>query len=172
MSCDQPVKETQTELDFPYEPTYPADNWKIGSQESVLLVQNLHKAIVSGDIDTAYSYMSEDVTVWHGDGSTTNNLQEFKDMYDESLRAGIFSNYSVTVNIPVISESGEEWVLVWDRTDAGEDTFDYMEAFRVQDGKVVAMNQFSKPVLDDDSDEDHDGDDNDGKDHHDGDDND
>ncbi len=47
-----------------------------------------------------------------------------------------------------------------------------MEAFRIEDGKIIAMNQFSKPVLDDDSDEDHDGDDNDGEDHHDGDDND
>ena len=42
----------------------------------------------------------------------------------------------------------------------------------IEDGKIIAMNQFSKPVLDDDSDEDHDGDDNDGEDHHDGDDND
>jgi len=28
-----------------------------------------------------------------------------------------------------------------------------MEAFRVQDGKVVAMNQFSKPVMDTDDDD-------------------
>ena len=46
MSCEQPVKEGQTELDFPYEPTYQKE-WKIGSQENVLLVQNLLKSFIT-----------------------------------------------------------------------------------------------------------------------------
>ena len=171
MSCEQPVKEAQAELDFPYEPTYQKE-WKIGSQENVLLVQNLLKSFIDGDIDKGYSYMSDDIEFWHQDGSVTNNLDEFKEIYDEALRSGAFTNHSIGVNIPVVSEDGHEWVLLWDIADAGGQTTRYQEAFRIEDGKIVQVNQFSKPVLDDDSDEDHDGDDNDGEDHHDGDDND
>ena len=54
MSCEQPVKETQAELDFPYEPTYQKE-WKIGSQENILLVQNLHKAIIDVEVDKAFN---------------------------------------------------------------------------------------------------------------------
>ena len=97
MSCEQPVKEAQAELDFPYEPTYQKE-WKIGSQENVLLVQNLLKSFIDGDIDKGYSYMSDDIEFWHQDGSVTNNLDEFKEIYDEALRSGAFTNHSIGVN--------------------------------------------------------------------------
>ena len=153
MSCDQPVKEKPAELDFPYEPTYQKE-WKIGSQENILLVQNLHKAIIDVEVEKAYSYMSEDVVVWHGDGSTTEGLDEFKEMYDEALRSGAFTDYSIGVNISVVSEEGHEWVLLWDTASAGGQATNYMEAFRIEDGKIIAMNQFSKPVMDSDDDDD------------------
>lgn len=153
MSCDQLVKETQAELDFPYEPTYQKE-WKIGSQENVLIVQNLLKSFIDGDIDEGYSYMSEDIEFWHQDGSVTTNLDEFKEIYDEALRSGAFTNHSIGVNIPVVSEDGYEWVLLWDIADAGGQTTRYQEAFRIEDGKIVQVNQFSKPVLSDKDDDD------------------
>ena len=41
-ACSEMEKSSQ---DFPFEPTYQKE-WKIGNQENVLLVQNLHKAMV------------------------------------------------------------------------------------------------------------------------------
>ena len=134
------------ELDFPFEPTYQKE-WKIGKQENVLLIQNLHKAIIDVEIDKAYSYMSNDIIVYHGDGSTTEGIEEFKAVYDEALRAGAFTNYSVGVNISVVSEEGHEWVLIWDSAESNGSTMFYMESFRIEDGKITVMNQFSKPEL-------------------------
>ena len=94
--------------------------------------------------------MSEDVVVWHGDGSATEGLDEFKEMYDEALRSGAFTDYSIGVNISVVSEEGHEWVLLWDTASAGGQTTRYQEAFRIEDGKIVQVNQFSKPVMDTD----------------------
>ena len=41
ISCENTNKqEPQTQLDFPFEPSYQKD-WKMGNQENVLLIQNL-----------------------------------------------------------------------------------------------------------------------------------
>ena len=124
------------------------------------------------EVDPIWAKKTLTNVVFQGGMSPKILLQNDKEIYDEALRSGAFTNHSIGVNIPVVSEDGYEWVLLWDIADAGGQTTRYQEAFRIEDGKIVQVNQFSKPVLDDDSDEDHDGDDNDGEDHHDGDDND
>ncbi|MDB9793676.1 nuclear transport factor 2 family protein [Flavobacteriaceae bacterium] len=142
-ACSKMEKSSQ---DFPFEPTYQKE-WKIGNQENVLLVQNLHKAIMDIEIDKAYGYMSDDIIVYHGDGSTTEGIEEFKTIYDEAFRSGVFSEYSVGVNISVVSEEGHEWVLIWDSAGSNGVTTNYMESFRIENGKITVMNQFSKPEL-------------------------
>ena len=96
--------------------------------------------------------MSDDIVVYHGDGSTTEGIEEFKSLYDEAFRSGVFSEYSVGANISVVSEEGHEWVLLWDTASMdgvnGEETHDYMESIRIENGKIIAMNQFTKPVKD------------------------
>lgn len=61
-------------------------------------------------------------------------------------------DYSVGVNISVVSEEGHEWVLLWDTASMdgvnGEETHDYMESIRIENGKIIAMNQFTKAVKD------------------------
>ena len=49
-------------------------------------------------------------------------------------------------------------MLLWDIADAGGQTTRYQEAFRIEDGKIVQINQFSKPVMDTDDDDDSDND--------------
>lgn len=145
VSCNQAVDTPTSEVDFPYEPTYQK-HWKIGSEENTLLVQNFHKAIMDGNVDEAYKHMSDSIVIWHGDGSTTENLSAFKEKYDEILRSGVFQDYSVGVNISVVSEDGHEWVLVWDTAKVAGEDIRYQEAFRIEEGKIIALNQFSKVI--------------------------
>ena len=145
VSCNQGVDTISSEINFPYEPTYQK-HWEIGSDQNTLLVQNFHKAIMDGEIDEVYKHMSDSIVVWHGDGSTTDNLSAFKEKYDDLLRSGIFEDYSVGVNISVVSEEGHEWVLVWDAAKTAGEDIRYQEAFRIKEGKIIAINQFSKAI--------------------------
>jgi hypothetical protein len=151
-ACNQTFEnKNEADLKFPYEPTYQKE-WKTGSQENILIVQNLHKDIMDGNFKKAYSHFSEDVTVWHGDGTTTEGLADFKKLYDPVFKSANIRDYSVGVNISVVSEEGHEWVLLWDTASMdgvnGEETHDYMESIRIENGKIIAMNQFTKPVKD------------------------
>ncbi|MEJ6698439.1 MAG: hypothetical protein QNK45_02965, partial [Flavobacteriaceae bacterium] len=73
--------------------------------------------------------------------------EEFKTLYDEAFRSGVFSEYSVGANISVVSEEGHEWVLIWDSAGSNGVTTNYMESFRIENDKITVMNQFSKPEL-------------------------
>jgi hypothetical protein len=142
-ACSNLVKSS---VDFGFDRSFEME-WKMGNVENVLLVQNLHKAIMDIEIDKAYGYMSDDLVVYHGDGSTTEGIEEFKTLYDEPFRSGVFSEYSVGVNISVVSEEGHEWVLIWDSAGSNGVTTNYMESFRIENDKITVMNQFSKPEL-------------------------
>ena len=80
----------------------------------------------------------------HGDGSTTENLSAFKEKYDEILRSGVFQDYSVGVNISVVSEDGHEWVFVWDAAKVAGEDIRYQEAFRIEEGKLLPSTNFQK----------------------------
>ena len=145
ISCNQAKESSSSEINLPYEPTYQK-HWEIGSDQNTLLVQNFHKAIMDGEIDEAYQHMSDSIVVWHGDGSSTENLSAFKEKYDDLLRSGVFEDYNVAVNISVVSEEGHEWVLVWDGAKTAGNDIRYQEAFRIEEGKIIAINQFSKVI--------------------------
>ena len=145
VSCNQTNETSSSGINFPYEPTYQK-HWEIGSNQNTLLVQNFHKAIMDGEIDEAYKHMSDSIVVWNGDGSSTENLSAFKEKYDDLLRSGVFEDYSVGVNISVVSEEGHEWVLVWDAAKTAGQDIRYQEAFRIKEGKIIAINQFSKTI--------------------------
>ena len=53
------------------------------------------------------------------------------------------------MSISVIGENGDEWVLMWDQADiempdGNVQKVDWMDAFQMQNGKIVAMNGFVK----------------------------
>ena len=81
-ACDQieSSDSSSSSIEYIYEPTYQKE-WKIGSSENIMIVQQMHKAIEDGDFDLAYSFMSDDIIIQHGDGSQTNSLEEFKELY-------------------------------------------------------------------------------------------
>ena len=59
-------------------------------------------------------------------------------------------DYQVGVNLAVTGDNGDEWVLLWDTAnvvskDGTSTGFNWMESFQFENGKIVFMNQFSKP---------------------------
>ena len=89
--------------------------------------------------------------MYMGDGSTVSGIDSFKELLagykDANLR-----DYNVGVNFPIISEEGHEWVINWDSvtydTPDGPVRMRYQEAYRISGGKIVRVNQFTKPVVD------------------------
>ena len=77
-------------------------------RSKILYSFKIYRAIMDGEIDEAYKHMSDSIVIWHGDGSSTDNLSAFKEKYDDLLRSGVFEDYSVGVNISVVSEEGHE----------------------------------------------------------------
>ena len=59
-------------------------------------------------------------------------------------------DYQVGVNLAVTGDNGDQWVLLWDTAnivskDGTSKGFNWMEAFRFENVKIITMNQFSKP---------------------------
>ena len=68
----------------------------------------------------------------------------------EAYSAVEIEDYNVAVNLAVTGNNGDEWVLLWDNgsvvtEDGASSSFNWMESFQFENGKIVMMNQFSKP---------------------------
>jgi len=155
LSCVQnqkkEIQESTPEVNYIYEATY-LDTFKIGKPELVLIVQKMHQHIILKEYDKAGSYLAENVVFALEDGSQIEGKEKcinfMKDVYS-SLE---IQDYKVAVNLAVTGDNGDEWVLLWDNanvvTESEEATsFNWMEAFQFINGKIVFMNQFSKPRL-------------------------
>ena len=86
-----------------------------------------------------------------GDGSRVSGIDNFKELL-EGYKDANLRDYNLGVNFPIISEEGHEWVINWDAvtydTPDGPVRMRYQEAYRISGGKIVFVNQFTKPVLD------------------------
>jgi hypothetical protein len=143
-----PVENT---TEYIYEATY-LDQFEMGNPENVLLVQKMHELILAKQFDEVYGLFSDSVVFRNGDGSTTEGLAAVKEVMETVYSKLTFENYRVAVNLAVVGDNGDEWVLLWDRVDVispeGKKTSEqYMEAFFIVDGKIALINQFAKPNL-------------------------
>ena len=85
ISCETANKqEPQTQLDFPFEPSYQKD-WKMGNQENVLLIQNLHKTLLDGEFDRVTEFISDTIVMSMGDGSRVSGIDNFKELLEGCL---------------------------------------------------------------------------------------
>lgn len=71
-------------------------------------------------------------------------------MFEPYLKNNLFS-IKPAVWIPVVNETGDEWVLLWteEETTAKDGTktgIEAQESFRIIDGKIGAVNQFQKAL--------------------------
>jgi hypothetical protein len=109
----------------------------------------MHKAIIAKNFDEAASFLADSVVFYLGDGTTLTGKPAILDLMKKQYSQINIKNYDVQVNLPVVSESGEEWVLLWDNADVetpdGKSVKGYwMEGFHFKNGKVIGMNQFEK----------------------------
>jgi hypothetical protein len=147
-ACSNPKTEEKAAVEHLYKPSY-ADNFKIGDSKNALLVEQMHKAMIAKNFDEAASFLSDSVVFYLGDGTTLTGKPAVLDLMKKQYSQINIKNYDVQVNLPVVSESGEEWVLLWDNADIetpdGKSVKGYwMEGFHFKNGKVIGMNQFEK----------------------------
>ena len=80
------------------------------------------------------------------DGSILEGKDEcVKYMKNSSIE---IEDYQIAVNLALLDENGDEWVLLWDTANiVSKDgkSANWMETFRFKNGKINYMNQFSKP---------------------------
>jgi len=144
----QEAKEPQPEVNYIYDATY-LDNFKIGNPELVLKVQEMHQNIIKKDYEMAGSYLADNVVFNLEDGSVIEGKESCMKFMVEGYSSVEIQDYNVAVNFAVTGDNGDEWVLLWDYgtivTETGEaTTFNWMEAFQFENGKIIFMNQFSK----------------------------
>lgn len=152
ISCGQPQQNKPVEskkVDYIYEASY-LDDFKIGNPELVLKVQEMHQHIINKDYERAGSFLSDDVVFALEDGSRLEGKEKCLQFMIEGYSSIEIQDYQVAVNLAVTGDNGDEWVLLWDNAnivskDGTSSGFNWMETFRFVDGKIVTMNQFSKP---------------------------
>ena len=152
-SCSQPQKnkpqDATKEVQYIYDATY-LDEFKIGNPELVLKVQEMHQSIINKDYENAGSYLSDSVVFALEDGSRLNGKEACMKFMIEGYSSIEIEDYKVGVNLAVTGNNGDEWVLLWDTAnvvskDGTSTGFNWMESFEFENGKIVFMNQFSKP---------------------------
>ena len=150
--CSQPQKnkpqEATKNVKYIYEATY-LDDFKMGNPELVLKVQEMHQFIINKDYENAGSYLSDNVVFALEDGSRLEGKDECV-KYMESYSSVEVEDYQIAVNLALLDENGDEWVLLWDTAnivsqDGKSAGVNWMETFRFRNGKIDYMNQFSKP---------------------------
>ena len=152
ISCSQPQKnksqEATKDVKYIYEATY-LDDFEIGNAELVVKVQEMIQAIINKNYEKAGSYLSDNVVFTLQDGSRLEGKDECV-KYMESYSSVEVEDYQIAVNLALLDENGDEWVLLWDTAnivsqDGKSAGVNWMETFRFRNGKIDYMNQFSKP---------------------------
>ena len=149
-SCaNQETQKTEsTEVDKIFKPTY-TDNFKIGDPENILLIEKMHQGMISKDFEAVVELVADDAIFYMEDGATIEGKSALLEFMGENFSQITLQNYYVGVSISVIGENGEEWVLMWDQADikmpdGSIQKVDWMDAFQIENGNIVAMNGFVK----------------------------
>ena len=152
-SCSQFKKNKPQEaiknIKYIYEATY-LDDFKIGNPELVVEVQEMHQSIINKDYKKVGSYLSDNVVFALEDGTTLEGKEACMKFMIEGYSSIEIVDYQIAVNLAVVDENGDEWVLLWDSAnivskDGASKRFNWMKTFRFKDGKINYTNQFSKP---------------------------
>ena len=152
ISCtNQETAQTKTEpasVDKQFKPTY-TDNFSIGDPENILIIERMHKGMIAKDFEAVGSFIADNAVFYMEDGSTIEGKSDFLEFMEANFAQITLKNYSVGVSISVVGENGHEWVLMWDQADietpdGSLQKVDWMDAFQLENGKIVAFNGFVK----------------------------
>ena len=149
ISCEKQPEEQKADINYIYEATY-LDTFKMGNPDLVLKVQQMHESIIKKDYESAGSFLADNVEFRLEDGSTIEGKENCIKFMVEAYSAVEIEDYNVAVNLAVTGDNGDEWVLLWDNgsvvtEDGASSSFNWMESFQFENGKIIMMNQFSKP---------------------------
>ena len=148
-------QETKTEtaeqksatVEHIFKPTY-TDNFKIGGEGNVLLVEKFHQAIFAKDFKQMGEFLADTAIFNLDDGTVINGKDSMVKYAEKNFSKLNIINYNQLVSLPVVADNGHEWVLVWDEADLEVDGKStkvlWQDAFRVSNGKIVVMNGFAK----------------------------
>jgi ketosteroid isomerase-like protein len=155
MACtNQTAKETastdenSSTVEHIFKPTY-VDNVKIGDQKNVLLVEQLHQAMFAKDFKTVGDFLVDTVVFDLEDGSRLKGKAAVLDFVEKNFSQINIKNFKITAIFPTIGDNGHQWVSVWDEADVETPDgktikFQWMDAFRFENGKIVYFNGFVK----------------------------
>lgn len=155
IACTNPAaKETTstdteaTTVEHIFEPTY-TDNVKIGDQKNVLLAEQIHQAMFAKDFKTVGDFLTDTVVFDLEDGSTLKGKAAVLDFMEKNYSQINIKNFKINVIFPTVGDNGHQWVSIWDEADVetpdGKTTkFQWMDAFRFENGKVVNFTGFVK----------------------------
>ena len=95
------------------------------------------------------SFIVDTAVFYNEDGTTLKGKDALIDFMKKNYSTLNFKNYNVGVSLSVIGENGHEWVLMWDDADVETpdgktQKYQWMDAYRLENGKVIAFNGFGK----------------------------
>lgn len=155
MACTSPTaKETastdenSSTVEHIFKPTY-VDNVKIGDQKNVLLVEQLHQAMFAKDFKTVADFLVDTVVFELEDGSTLKGKAAVLEFVEKNFSQINIKNFKIAAIFPTVADNGHQWVSVWDEADVETPDgktikFQWMDAFRFENGKIVNFNGFVK----------------------------
>ena len=144
------VEVATTNIEHLYKPTY-TDNFKMGDQKNVMLAEQFHKVLFEKDYKAAGDMISDTATYNAEDGSTINGKDSILAYMEKSFAGITFKNFEIAAIYPVVGENGHQWVDIWDQgelvfPDGKSQKFQWMDAFRFENGKIVHFSGFGKAV--------------------------
>jgi predicted SnoaL-like aldol condensation-catalyzing enzyme len=153
IACSNQETKTETAeqksatVEHIFKPTY-TDNFKIGGEGNVLLVEKFHQAIFAKDFKQMGEFLADTAIFNLDDGTVINGKDSMVKYAEKNFSKLNIINYNQLVSLPVVADNGHEWVLVWDEADLEVDGKStkvlWQDAFRVSNGKIVVMNGFAK----------------------------
>ena len=130
-----------------FKPTY-VENFKVGGESNVLLVEKFHQAIFAKDFKQMGEFLADTAIFYLDDGKVINGKDSMVKFAEINFSKLNIINYKQTVSLPVVADNGHEWVLVWDEADlevVGKSTkVRWQDTFRVSNCIIVMMNGFAK----------------------------
>lgn len=144
------VNQQTNAIEHIYKPTY-TDNFKIGDLKNVMLAEQFHKILFEKDFQKAAELIADTALFNNEDGTTIKGKDAILEYMKKNFSNVVVKKYEIAAIIPVVGENGHQWVDIWDQADietpdGKTQKFQWVDAFRFDNGKIVHFVGFGKIV--------------------------